>query len=210
MLHAALREVLGPHVKQSGSLVAPDRLRFDFSHFAPLRPHELEAIERRVNEKIQQDLEVATEEMTIDQALDSGAIAFFGEKYGDRVRVVGISAFSMELCGGTHLRQTGQAGLFVVTNESSIASGTRQAAILSIKLQRTTVTIWIGHAHKRFGQAQESTAADQFPRRVQIALAQRPEQFPRDPRDRFHAANRDAFDPKQVATELHNDDHVDP
>jgi alanyl-tRNA synthetase len=131
MLHAALREVLGPHVKQSGSLVAPDRLRFDFSHFAPLQPRELEAIERRVNEKIQQDLQVATEEMTIEQALDRGAIAFFGEKYGDMVRVVGISAFSMELCGGTHLRQTGQAGLFVVTNESSIASGTRRIEALT-------------------------------------------------------------------------------
>ncbi len=131
MLHASLREVLGLHVKQSGSLVAPDRLRFDFSHFAPLQPHELEAIERRVNEKIQQDLEVATDEMTIDQALDRGAIAFFGEKYGDRVRVVGIADFSMELCGGTHLRQTGQAGLFVITSESSIASGTRRIEALT-------------------------------------------------------------------------------
>jgi alanyl-tRNA synthetase len=131
MFHAALREVLGPHVKQSGSLVAPDRLRFDFSHFAPLQPRELENIEGRVNEKIQEDIEVETDEMSIDQALERGAIAFFGEKYGDRVRVVDIPDFSMELCGGTHLSRTGQAGLFVITSESSIASGTRRVEALT-------------------------------------------------------------------------------
>jgi alanyl-tRNA synthetase len=131
MLHAALREVLGPHVKQSGSLVAPDRLRFDFSHFAPLQPGELENIEGRVNEKIQEDIEVETDEMSIDQALEHGAIAIFGEKYGDRVRVVDIPDFSMELCGGTHLSRTGQAGLFIITSESSIASGTRRVEALA-------------------------------------------------------------------------------
>jgi alanyl-tRNA synthetase len=146
MLHAALREVLGPHVKQSGSLVAPDRLRFDFSHFAPLQPRELENIEERVNEKIQEDIEVANDEMSIDKALERGAIAFFGEKYGDRVRVVDIPDFSMELCGGTHLSRTGQAGLFVITSESSIASGTRRieavagpAAVDYVRAQRQAV-----------------------------------------------------------------------
>ncbi len=131
MLHAALREALGPHVKQSGSLVAPDRLRFDFSHFAPLQPGELESIEGRVNEKIREDIELETEDMSIDQALEHGAIAFFGEKYGDRVRVVDIPKFSMELCGGTHLHRTGQAGLVVITTESSIASGTRRVEALT-------------------------------------------------------------------------------
>jgi alanyl-tRNA synthetase len=131
MLHAALRETLGPHVKQSGSLVAPDRLRFDFSHFAPLQPGEVESIEGRVNEKIQEDLEVKTEELPIDKALERGAIAFFGEKYGDRVRVVEVPDFSLELCGGTHLHHTGQAGLFVLTNESSIASGVRRVEALT-------------------------------------------------------------------------------
>ena len=131
MLHAALRETLGPHVKQSGSLVAPDRLRFDFSHFAPVQPGELETIERRVNDKIQEDLEVRTEEMPLDKALERGAIAFFGEKYGDRVRVVEVPNFSIELCGGTHLHHTGQAGLFVLTTESSIASGVRRVEALT-------------------------------------------------------------------------------
>ena len=131
MLHAALRETLGLHVKQSGSLVAPDRLRFDFSHFAPLQPSELQSIEGRVNEKIREDIDVETEDMSIDQALERGAIAFFGEKYGDSVRVVDIPDFSMELCGGTHLHRTGQAGLFVITAESSIASGTRRVEALT-------------------------------------------------------------------------------
>jgi alanyl-tRNA synthetase len=131
MLHAALRETLGPHVKQAGSLVAPDRLRFDFSHFAPLDARELGAIEARVNEKIQEDLEVRTREMALDQALSLGAIAFFGEKYGDRVRVVEVPDFSVELCGGTHLHHTGQAGLFVVTTEASIASGVRRVEALT-------------------------------------------------------------------------------
>ncbi|MGH9461805.1 MAG: alanine--tRNA ligase-related protein, partial [Vicinamibacteria bacterium] len=131
MLHAALRETLGPHVKQAGSLVAPERLRFDFSHFAPVQPGELETIETRVNDKIQENLEVRTEEMPLDQALERGAIAFFGEKYGDRVRVVEVNNFSVELCGGTHLHHTGEAGLFVLTTESSIASGVRRVEALT-------------------------------------------------------------------------------
>jgi alanyl-tRNA synthetase len=131
MLHAALRETLGPHVKQAGSLVAPERLRFDFSHFAPVQPGELETIETRVNDKIQENLEVRTAEMPLDQALERGAIAFFGEKYGDRVRVVEVNNFSVELCGGTHLHHTGEAGLFVLTTESSIASGVRRVEALT-------------------------------------------------------------------------------
>ena len=131
MLHAALRETLGPHVKQAGSLVEPMRLRFDFSHFAPLTQGELEQIEGRVNEKIQNDLEVTSETLPIDQALARGAIAFFGEKYGDEVRIIEIPDFSLELCGGTHLRRTGEAGPFVITSESSVASGVRRIEALT-------------------------------------------------------------------------------
>jgi alanyl-tRNA synthetase len=131
MLHAALRERLGPHVKQAGSLVAPDRLRFDFTHFAPLDAGDLEAIEWRVNEKIQQNLEVRSGEMAFNEAIERGAVAFFGDKYGDRVRVLEIPGYSMELCGGTHLHHTGQAGLFVIIAESSIASGTRRIEALA-------------------------------------------------------------------------------
>ena len=145
-LHASLRETLGPHVKQAGSLVTPHRLRFDFSHFAPLTSGELEQIEGRVNEKIQADLEIRTTQMNIDAALAQGAIAFFGEKYGSQVRVVEIPEFSLELCGGTHLQHTGEAGLFVITSESSIASGIRRidattglAAVSYVQQQRDLV-----------------------------------------------------------------------
>ncbi len=145
-LHAALRETLGPHVRQAGSLVTPSRLRFDFSHFTPLTPGELEQIEGRVNEKIQADLGIETALMTIDEALARGALAFFGEKYGARVRVVEIPEFSRELCGGTHLLRTGEAGLLVITSESSVASGIRRiealtgpAAVSYVRRQRELV-----------------------------------------------------------------------
>ncbi len=131
MLHAALRETLGPHVKQAGSLVAPNRLRFDFSHFAPLTGGEIEQVEGRVTEKILEDIEVETAVLPIDEALKKGAIAFFGEKYGDKVRVVQVADFSLELCGGTHLERTGQAGLFVIVSESSISSGVRRIEALT-------------------------------------------------------------------------------
>ncbi len=131
ILHAALRETLGPHVKQAGSLVAPNRLRFDFSHFAPMTRGELQQVEGRVNEKIQEDLDVATDTLSLDEALARGAMAFFGEKYGDRVRIVEIPEFSLELCGGTHLRRTGEAGPFLITNESSVASGIRRVEALT-------------------------------------------------------------------------------
>ncbi len=131
MLHAALRETLGPHVKQAGSLVAPNRLRFDFSHFAPMTLGELQQIEGRVNEKVQEDLDVATDTLSLDDALARGAMAFFGEKYGDRVRIVEIPDFSLELCGGTHLRRTGEAGPFIITSESSVASGIRRVEALT-------------------------------------------------------------------------------
>jgi alanyl-tRNA synthetase len=126
LLHAALREVLGPHVKQSGSLVAPDRLRFDFIHPSALTPEQIVGIERIVNEQILRNTPVHTEVRSTQEAIAAGAIALFGEKYGDRVRVVSIPGFSMELCGGTHVHATGDIGLFVILAENGVAAGVRR------------------------------------------------------------------------------------
>jgi alanyl-tRNA synthetase len=126
LLHAVLREVLGEHVKQAGSLVAPDRLRFDFTHFAPLTPRDLELIEERVNETIRDDFRVATELKGLDAAIASGAMALFGEKYADEVRVVRIADVSTELCGGTHCTGVGEIGLFKIVSEGSVGAGVRR------------------------------------------------------------------------------------
>ena len=126
LLQASLREVLGSHIKQAGSLVAPDRLRFDFTHFAPVSKTELREIERLVNEKIREDISVGKEEMDLDDALKTGAMALFGEKYSQRVRVVSVGGFSKELCGGTHVRQTGEIAVFKVISEGGIAAGIRR------------------------------------------------------------------------------------
>jgi alanyl-tRNA synthetase len=126
LLQAALRQVLGPHVKQAGSVVEPPRLRFDFSHYAPLDPAEITEIERLVNQQIVRNTPVTTNIMAIDEAVATGAMALFGEKYGDEVRVVSIPDFSKELCGGTHVTRTGDIGVFKVTTESSIAAGVRR------------------------------------------------------------------------------------
>ncbi len=126
LLHAALRKVLGPHVKQAGSIVDPNRLRFDFTHYAHTDSEELAEIQKLVNEEILKNIEVHTDLMDLDQALNTGAMALFGEKYGDRVRVVNIPGFSKELCGGTHVHRTGDIGLCVVTYEASISAGVRR------------------------------------------------------------------------------------
>jgi alanyl-tRNA synthetase len=126
LLHAALRRVLGTHVSQAGSLVAPDHLRFDFSHGASVKDRDIERIEELVNEQAQANVTVNRREMNLDEALGLGAMALFGEKYGDRVRVVSIGDFSTELCGGTHLDQTGQLGFFKVETEGAVASGVRR------------------------------------------------------------------------------------
>ncbi|HBB88203.1 MAG TPA: alanine--tRNA ligase, partial [Blastocatellia bacterium] len=133
LMHAALREVLGTHVKQAGSVVAPNYLRFDFNHYQPLTPEEIEEIERLVNYHILRNEPVQTDEMATEEAMRSGAMALFGEKYGEKVRVLSIKGaggaediFSRELCGGTHVRATGDIGLFKIISDESIASGVRR------------------------------------------------------------------------------------
>ena len=126
LLDAALKKVLGDHVHQAGSLVEPDRLRFDFTHFEAITPEQLTEIDRLVNDAILEGYSVVTEELPIDEAKAKGAVAVFGEKYGETVRVVEMGDFSMELCGGTHLDNTAKAGTFRVKSEGSIASGVRR------------------------------------------------------------------------------------
>ncbi len=126
LLHAALRQVLGPHVKQAGSLVAPDRLRFDFVHTGPVTHDQLLEIERIVNEHVLKNTPVQTEVRSTEEAIAAGAMALFGEKYGDSVRVVSVPGFSMELCGGTHVRATGDIGLFAITSEGGVSAGVRR------------------------------------------------------------------------------------
>jgi len=126
LLHAALRQVLGPHVKQAGSLVAPDRLRFDFVHFSALTTEQLRNIEQIVNKHILRNTHVETVVKPTQEAIAAGAMALFGEKYGDKVRVVSVPGVSMELCGGTHVHATGDIGLFAIVSEGGVAAGTRR------------------------------------------------------------------------------------
>jgi len=131
LLQSALRDVLGDHVKQAGSLVEPERLRFDFTHFSPMEEGEIEKAERIVNEKIMENILIETSIMGIDDAVGSGAIALFGERYGEDVRVVRAGEFSAELCGGTHCKATGEIGLFKIISEGSVASGIRRIEALT-------------------------------------------------------------------------------
>lgn len=131
ILHQALKDVLGDSVGQAGSLVAPDRLRFDFTYLNPVTEEQLAEIQHIVNRKVRDDLPVTVTEMPLEEARKSGAVMMFGEKYGDRVRVITIGDYSKELCGGTHLGRTGQIGMMVITNESSIGSGLRRVEALT-------------------------------------------------------------------------------
>jgi len=126
LLHAALKEVLGDHIKQAGSLVSPERLRFDFTHFFAMKEREMDAVESIVNKKIIENMPVSVSETSLDDAVEQGVVALFGEKYGERVRVVRSGDFSSELCGGTHCHATGDIGPFKIVSEGSVASGIRR------------------------------------------------------------------------------------
>jgi len=131
ILHRALKNVLGDHVQQAGSLVTPDRLRFDFTHFSPLTDDQIEAVEQEANSIIMGNYPVVIREMTVEEAKKAGATALFGEKYGDVVRVVSVGNYSMELCGGTHIGSSGEAGLVKIIAENGIASGVRRIEALT-------------------------------------------------------------------------------
>jgi alanyl-tRNA synthetase len=131
LLHAALREQLGTHVTQKGSLVTSERLRFDFAHHQPVTADELRAIEQRVNEQVRANAPAHTQVMPYDQAVAAGAMALFGEKYADEVRVLQLGSFSVELCGGTHVERTGDMGLFKIVSEGGVAAGVRRIEAVS-------------------------------------------------------------------------------
>lgn len=151
LLHAALRKILGQHVQQKGSLVAPDRLRFDFSHTGSLTAEQWREVERLVNREIRANREVEIRIMPVQRALESGAIALFGEKYEDEVRVLTIGDLSVELCGGTHVRRTGDIGLFKIIAETGIAAGIRRIEALTGE----AALAWIEETEQRLGQVAE-------------------------------------------------------
>ena len=162
LLHAVLKQVLGPHVKQAGSLVAPDRLRFDFTHYRALTPARLREIEDRVNDRILANAEVVTRVQDLEEAIASGAVALFGEKYGDTVRVVEVPGFSSELCGGLHCSATGDIGLFKITGERGISAGVRRLEALTgeAALQRFRMDQEaLGQAADRLGVPRDEVAA---------------------------------------------------
>ena len=167
LLHAALREELGTHVQQKGSLVAPDRLRFDFSHFQPITADQLQRIELRVNQQIRVNAPAEVHHMGMQQALDFGAMALFGEKYGDHVRVLKMGDFSTELCGGTHVERAGDIGLFKIVSEGGISAGVR-------RIEAITGAAAVAWVQEQEGQLRELAgllgAGDQVIAKVQQLL----------------------------------------
>jgi len=189
LLHAALRQVLGPHVKQAGSVVEPSRLRFDFSHFTSVGESELEEIEYLANAEVLKNTPVETNVMELDKAIQTGAMAFFGEKYGERVRVVSVEGFSKELCGGTHVSRTGDIGLVKITSEGGISAGVRRIeavtgsgalkefqAVTSM-VQRTAETLKIStgdlpQAVEKLAESERNLAKQADALKLKIAQAQ--------------------------------------
>ena len=171
LLHAALRQVLGSHVRQAGSLVTPDRLRFDFSHVQPVTEDEMWQVQSLVNEKIRQNVEIVRREETYTEAIRLGALAFFGDKYGDKVRLVEMdngSPFSFEVCGGTHVEHTGEVGAVYVLGESSIGAGTRR--IEAIGGRAAERLVWERFGRENSVAAKLQTTAPEIEGRVQSLL----------------------------------------
>jgi alanyl-tRNA synthetase len=173
LLHYVLRSVLGDHVKQQGSYVGPDRLRFDFSHGEALTPEQVSIVERMVNERILENQDLSTETTDMETAVSQGAMALFEEKYGDRVRMVSIGKYSKELCGGTHSHHTGDIGFFKIVGESSIAAGVR-------RIEALTGTGALDHVQGQDRAVKETAgllkaAPQELPERVRKLLAQQRE-----------------------------------
>ncbi|MGN6285267.1 MAG: alanine--tRNA ligase [Afipia sp.] len=178
LLHEALRQVLGDHIAQRGSLVAPERLRFDFAHNKPITPEELRRIEDIANDVVLENSEVSTRSMAVDDARASGARALFGEKYGDEVRVVSMGngsgntlGWSVELCGGTHVKRTGDIGLISITGESAVASGVRRVEALTGRAARHAANAGIQTA--KAAAAELRTTLDDMPARIAMLLEER-------------------------------------
>ena len=177
-MHRALRHRLGDHVTQKGSLVAPDRLRFDFSHPRPVSAADLTAIEAEVNDRIRANSEVSTRLLSPEKAIEEGAMALFGEKYGDEVRVVSMGAgeaeehpYSVELCGGTHVRRTGDIGLFKTVSESSVASGVRRIEALTGAAAEVYMAEEVELLHQAAGALRTSPA--ELPARIASLVEER-------------------------------------
>lgn len=170
LLHAALRNILGSHVKQKGSLVSPERLRFDFTHFEPISSEQLTKIERLVNQQILLNIVVATKLMSLEEAMQSGAMALFGEKYGNEVRVLSMGDFSTELCGGTHIKQIGDIGLFKIISETGVAAGVRRIEAVAGEMALN----WVFETEQQLNKTAQllKVAPEQLDQKVQQLLEQ--------------------------------------